>query len=832
MSASIQDFQIAALAAGFTIGFGILTVWEAIKQTRRNRNPLKSVYIYMIWGEVAANLGIAIIAWLFLNDKLGPRLKWGTVAVITIINIAVFIIWLPAHTVPPVSETFVKINDVWDKVSKVLILIVDAGLNWYFLQTVKQRLVEGNGLTKYQPLVSFNAKLMVLSIAMDAILVGFMFLKNQVVYIQIHPVVYIVKLNIEMSMASLIVRLAQGKPQNDMYPEEKLQSSSNKAPRSQSHLHSGKHGPQHAQVQSFQIPKRGLRDALDDDDSVGSISMRGIHCQTDYNVTVEQTQSLEDVTDIKLFRQTATWRRLRPGILFMRGQFDLAPQTVTCTYFRAKPLPTETGAMDNISPAAMSFEAKIALALQGSNWQALQHQTSSTETNNASTIPQAEALAEESVAAEPIAGVAGIPSILPDMTAKQKKKKERFDQKIARDTGDVLQLIEADTIAPVAEGVTWDQDPELVCSYNWQDSTDQNTIFVPGAPGKWAPRTIPHTLDPDTGFQYSDYNYVRQPRTPYGPMFAAMSTMNPNYNFMSTDVICDRNNLRVLLEFVQGKANGPFRLDLYTIFDTLVIVRNESRWWRHHNAEGYGSNFEKFFTTPAEGMEDATSHYRAIRYPLGPLNVVCRFEADAYDDGAASDFLTESEREAVVSGGVAQRPTFRYNLPIRVLQKGHIVPTAQMVELKTQRARDEFTPVTCQDQLWFGRTSLLYTGSYVPDTGVVNRIRNEDATKRIKAWENNNQESLRKLAALLQMLTAAMKRHKRPNRAVVLVREGKAGPLTLRSMESTNQAIGRDAFQSSASEVEEGIHLVGEDNIRLDKATEVSMDMHNVGNII
>ncbi|KAH4918762.1 hypothetical protein HBI23_212410 [Parastagonospora nodorum] len=335
MSASIQDFQIAALAAGFTIGFGILTVWEAIKQTRRNRNPLKSVYIYMIWGEVAANLGIAIIAWLFLNDKLGPslpvlffilffwvfeiqllmqiiinrialiaehrstvtRLKWGTVAVITIINIAVFIIWLPAHTVPPVSETFVKINDVWDKVSKVLILIVDAGLNWYFLQTVKQRLVEGNGLTKYQPLVSFNAKLMVLSIAMDAILVGFMFLKNQVVYIQIHPVVYIVKLNIEMSMASLIVRLAQGKPQNDMYPEEKLQSSSNKAPRSQSHLHSGKHGQQHAQVQSFQIPKRALRDALDDDDSVGSISMRGIHCQTDYNVTVEQTQSLEDVSN-------------------------------------------------------------------------------------------------------------------------------------------------------------------------------------------------------------------------------------------------------------------------------------------------------------------------------------------------------------------------------------------------------------------------------------------------------------------------------------------------------------------------------------------------------
>ncbi len=49
----------------------------------------------------------------------------------------------------------------------MIILIVDAGLNYYFLRTVKQRLVNYHGLTKYAPLVSFNAKLMVISIAMD-----------------------------------------------------------------------------------------------------------------------------------------------------------------------------------------------------------------------------------------------------------------------------------------------------------------------------------------------------------------------------------------------------------------------------------------------------------------------------------------------------------------------------------------------------------------------------------------------------------------------------------------------------------------------------------------
>lgn len=223
MSASVQDYQLAALAAGFTLGFGFLTVWEAAKQTRRNRNPLRSVYIYMLWGEIVVNILIGIVGWLFLNGVLGPsfvicvfhheinvsnntprvpvlffilffwvfeiqllmqiiinrialiaehrstvrNIKWGTVVVITAINIAVFCIWIPAHTVPPVSQTFVNINNVWDKISKVLILIVDAGLNWYFLRTVKIRLVQQHGLIKYKPLVGFNTKLMMVSIGMD-----------------------------------------------------------------------------------------------------------------------------------------------------------------------------------------------------------------------------------------------------------------------------------------------------------------------------------------------------------------------------------------------------------------------------------------------------------------------------------------------------------------------------------------------------------------------------------------------------------------------------------------------------------------------------------------
>ncbi|KAB2100529.1 hypothetical protein AG0111_0g11226 [Alternaria gaisen] len=333
MSASVQDFQLAALAAGFTIGFGFLTVWEAVKQTRRNHSPLRSAYIYMIWGEIFVNVVIGIIGWLFLNDRLGPtvpvlffilffwvfevqllmqiiinrialiaehrstirNLKWGTVILITAINIAVFCIWIPSHTVPPVSETYVKINDVWDKISKVLILIVDAGLNWYFLRTVKIRLVEQHGLTKYAPLVGFNGKLMVVSIAMDALLIGLMFLKNQVVYIQFHPVVYMVKLNIEMSMASLVVRLAQGK-QSDMGPEE-FHSSSGPDSHSRSAVLSHQPNSMHLTNRSKRNTTNARSPGLSKIDSDDSLDLGGIQCTTDLRITHEDRKDYVDRKD-------------------------------------------------------------------------------------------------------------------------------------------------------------------------------------------------------------------------------------------------------------------------------------------------------------------------------------------------------------------------------------------------------------------------------------------------------------------------------------------------------------------------------------------------------
>lgn len=403
-------------------------------------------------------------------------------------------------------------------------------------------------------------------------------------------------------------------------------------------------------------------------------------------------------------------------------------------------------------------------------------------------------------------GELDIPKPLPRvLTGAQKKKKARKDSVLSKDRGPLLHTISPSNVQPYQSEVVWDQDPELLCSYNWSSTVDgSNTIFVPGGPQKWTPQAIPYTVPGDAGFHPTDYNYVRQPRDPFSAVFHAMTLMNPDYAFNNIDILADRNNLRVLLEFVQGKTVGPFRLDLYMVFGTLLIVRREDGFWRRSDGKSYGFNFEKHFTTSHPSLADATSHYRAIRYRMGPLNVVCRFEADAYVD-TASDQLSASETDAVVppiptDPDLMERPRFTYRAPFRVLQKGHLVPGSQILELKTQvekpRSEDKSQPlVACQDQLWFGRTTHLYTGRYEAGTGKILYVKREDAKARVKRWEAKEQENLQKLVGLLAMLKGMLMGLQGPLRAAVLVREDPRGPVTLHEMQEKHNVVQHQFFQ-------------------------------------
>ncbi|KAI0423008.1 hypothetical protein F5X98DRAFT_369024 [Xylaria grammica] len=251
---SVNDTIIASIAWGFTLGFGLLTTWTAMRQSwvaykNTGSRVFQNIYIWMIWLEILVCLAFSIICFLYLRRIIMPcfafyfiiltlwalqvqlllqiiinrcqiiahdkqftqRLKIGVAVLITVVNISVYNIWIPARL--QISPTYIHTNEWWDRVEKVIYLLTDAFLNGYFIRVVQHNLVR-NGLTKYRGLVYFNIFIIGFSLSMDVLIIGMMSLQNTFAYMQFHPLAYIVKLNIELSMADLIGRIARNKDGN------------------------------------------------------------------------------------------------------------------------------------------------------------------------------------------------------------------------------------------------------------------------------------------------------------------------------------------------------------------------------------------------------------------------------------------------------------------------------------------------------------------------------------------------------------------------------------------------------------------------------------------
>lgn len=72
---------------------------------------------------------------------------------------------------------WIHINNIWDRIEKVLYLLIDGFLNFYFIRVVKANLVK-NGLDKYNKLVLFNQHMIVVSLLMDVMIIAAMWIPN------------------------------------------------------------------------------------------------------------------------------------------------------------------------------------------------------------------------------------------------------------------------------------------------------------------------------------------------------------------------------------------------------------------------------------------------------------------------------------------------------------------------------------------------------------------------------------------------------------------------------------------------------------------------------
>ncbi|KAI1451727.1 hypothetical protein F4805DRAFT_463494 [Annulohypoxylon moriforme] len=239
------EMNLSSIVAGVSICTGIFSFAKGVLQTRSicaKRNGRPNAYVVMVWIEWSVCITMGIICWLYLWGTIPPsfqfffllvslwvfqtqcmiqiiisriallvpdrtriiRMKWSIGIVFGLINLSVYLIWIPARL--QINETYIHMNDIWDRIEKGIFCMIDVGLNIYFIYLVRSGLIS-NGLTKYMPLFIFNILMLTFSLSLDIILIGVMSLGQ--IYFQFHPFVYLLKLYIEMNITDLIAKIVR-----------------------------------------------------------------------------------------------------------------------------------------------------------------------------------------------------------------------------------------------------------------------------------------------------------------------------------------------------------------------------------------------------------------------------------------------------------------------------------------------------------------------------------------------------------------------------------------------------------------------------------------------
>ena len=108
--------------------------------------------------------------------------------------------------------------------------------------------------------------------------------------------------------------------------------------------------------------------------------------------------------------------------------------------------------------------------------------------------------------------------------------------------------------------------------------------------------------------------------------------MQPNFDMKDVDIVTDRNILRKLLRFASDTVRDPFRINVKLLGGVLFF----SRWEPEtkflisgFQNTGFGHNFEKPTTSWDTGLKDSSGHHRIVRYNLGGIRYLVRYEVDA-----------------------------------------------------------------------------------------------------------------------------------------------------------------------------------------------------------
>jgi hypothetical protein len=311
---------------------------------------------------------------------------------------------------------------------------------------------------------------------------------------------------------------------------------------------------------------------------------------------------------------------------------------------------------------------------------------------------------------------------------------------------------------------------KVVASYNWISSSSPK-IIIPGTyvvsektcltcagqPPKWTPLKGHNKLLRDSSDYYRDVNAASYPKHPLEPAIVSVMKMNPEP--IPVDIVACGSTIGNLLRFARGAdIDRSFRILVEKVGETIHLIRREnSPQEKIEGVRGFGHTFPEAYTTWDSVVKRSKSHQRILAYQFGGLDLMVRFEGDGYI--GSSSLRTSSKTEKgdaltkIQSLGITESPPDGTG-DLEVTNGGESVPQGSVFDLKTRSvmAREKDHLGEQLPRLWIAQITQFVLAYHERGLFRDENIEIKNTKADIDEWQELNQPSLKRLAALLHLI--------------------------------------------------------------------------------
>lgn len=275
--------------------------------------------------------------------------------------------------------------------------------------------------------------------------------------------------------------------------------------------------------------------------------------------------------------------------------------------------------------------------------------------------------------------------------------------------------------------------------------------------------------------------------------------MQPGFDMQPIALVTDRNGLRKLLDFASGKG-GNWRIDVDVVGNTMFFTRWEASRIRILTGSpnsGYGHSFEEAFTSFDDDLKDSMSHHRIVRYTLGGIECLLRYEADAYvEDASHEPLLSAGSASTLDSSDPSQvveslaslslntlnsSSTRQESNKVQVIHRGRLVDHSSIAEIKCHK---KVGLQKMMAQIWISQTTHLMVAQH--KDGLIEDLSITDCAD-FTEWETKNKKELVGLVEVIKEIKDAALRAR--GGKCMVVRDKGEKPGRLKVYEGKRQGI-------------------------------------------